>query len=295
MSKVKSPKKSIDLNKYDDPIDLSPKNLEMGLWIANNHKRIYKGLVIFLALIAAVFLIYSSYGYIYYFVFGREQDKNLEQNASGIDLVNYRLQNIPADLIYNQARAITNNSSSDFIVHLKNPNEKQSANFNFCFISGEKEICGTSFILPNEEKDVLLINSNVKVASGLVDFKIKDIAWQKIKANEIANWDIFKNQHLNFLITEPKFSTYGSGVVYLEFDITNNSPYGYFEVPLNLVISQSDDALAINRYVVKELNSRETKTIRLAWSEAANLTGKISVTPEINILNSSVYKPYSSN
>lgn len=295
MSKVKSPKKSVDLNKYNDPTDLSPKNLEIGLWIATNHKLIYKILIITLAFIAAVFLLYSSYGYIYYFVFGREQDKSLEQNVSGIDLINYRLKNTPLELIHAPARAITNNSGSDFVVHLKNSNEKQVASFSFCFVGEEKEACGSSFILPNEEKDILLINSDVKIPSGLVEFKLKDIVWQKIKTSEIPDWNAFKNQRLDFLITEPKFSDYSNNVSYLEFEITNNSSYNYFEVPLNLVISQNDNILAVNRYVIKELNSKETKKIRLSWPEAANLTGKISVTPEINILNSDVYKPYGSN
>lgn len=295
MSNDKSTKKENKLNKYEDPTDLSPKNLEWGLWLAVNQKKIYKALVIILASIAAGFLLYAGYGYFYYFVFGWEQDTSLEQNVGVSGITGYRAQNLPIDLSYNQARIISSNTGSDFIVHLKNSNEKQSATFNYCFKAGEAEACGNSFILPNEEKDLLLINSTIKAASGVAGFEIKNISWQKLKAGEIPDWDAFRNGRLNFVITQPKFSTYGTNVNYLEFDITNNSSYSYFEVPLSIVVKSGTDVKAINRYILKDLNSRETKSIRLSWPEAVNLGGTIIVTPELNILNSGIYKPYSSN
>jgi len=295
MSNDKSPKKTIDLNKYEDPTDLAPKNLELGLWIASNRKLIYKIIVIILATLAAIFLLYSGYGYIHYFIVGQEQDKALQQNNSGLDLANYRLQNKPADLLISQPKVIANNNGSDFIVHLKNSNDKQSANFDYCFTAGGNQACGTGFILPNEEKNLLLINSTVKAATGVADFKLTSITWQKLKAGEIPDWNAFRDQRFNFSITEPKFSSYDGNVNYLEFNITNNSSYNYFEVPLNMVVLSGNEALAVNRFIIEGLNSQETKSIRLSWPEAVNLGGTIKVTPELNLLDSSIYRPYSSN
>jgi hypothetical protein len=295
MSNGKSPKKLKSINSYQDPTDLSPKNLEIGLWIATNRKLIYKTLIIILASIAAGFLLYSGYGYFYYFVFGQEQDRTLESSMDGVDLAAYRAQNTPIDISYNQARVIANNGGSDFIVHLKNLNDKQSATFSYCFKAAESEACGSNFILPSEEKDVVLINSNIKSVSGIANFEIKSINWQKLKAGEIPDWNTFKSQRLNFIISQPKFSTYGTNVNYLEFDVTNNSSYSYFEVPINIIINRNGEIMAINRYVLEGLNSRETKSIRLSWPEAVNLSGAITATPELNLLDNSIYKPYSSN
>ena len=295
MSNDKSPKKTIDLNKYEDPTDLSPKNLELGLWIASNRKLIYKIIVIILATTAAIFLLYAGYGYIHYFIFGQEQDKVLQQDNSGLDLANYRLQNKPTDLLISQPRVIANNTGSDFIVHLKNSNTNQSANFDYCFTASGNQACGTGFILPSEEKDILLINSNVKAATGIADFKLNNIVWQKLKAGEIPDWNTFRTKRFNFSVTEPKFSSYDGNINYLEFSITNNSSYSYFEVPLNIVISSGNEVMAVNRFIIEGLNSQETKAVRLSWPEAANLSGVIKVTPELNLLNTSIYKPYSSN
>lgn len=295
MSTDKSPKRTKQKDNYQDPTSLAPKNLEIGLWVVNNRKLIYKITVFVLGAIATSLILYSGYSYFYYFVFGQEQDKILSQDTSGLDLAAYRERNIPLDLLSSRVKALSNNTGTDFIAHLKNPNEKQFARFNFCFITGETKTCGSSFILPNEEKDVLLLNSNLKNVSGGVVFELSNIVWQKLKAGEIPDWSVYKKQRLNIVISSPKFFNYGEGVNYLVFSVKNDTPYSYFEVPLNIVIANGSEVLAINRYVINELNSQETKNINLSWNEAANLGGQITISPDLDVLNTNVYKPYLAN
>ncbi len=295
MNEDKSPKKEVDLNKYNDPTNLSPKNLELGLWLATNRKKIYKIIVIILSIFAAVFVFYSIYGYANYFIFGKKQDKDLQENIAGINLVNYRQQNIPLDLKVGQAKAISSNTGTDFVVKVKNPNEKQMATFNFCFYKNDEKVCAASFILPQEEKIVAILNAGIKVGNGVANFEISNINWQKIKAGEIPNWDNFKNQRINFSITDKKMVTYNNSVNYLEFKITNNSSYGYFEVPLIISSNLNDEIMAVNKYVIQGLNSRETKIIRFSWPEAASINGEILINPELNLLDNSIYRPYTSN
>jgi len=295
MNQVKSPKKDIDLKEYQDPIDLSPKNLEFGLWLANHQRQIYKIIIIILVAIAAGFLLYSGYGYFYYFVFGQEQDKILDQTTTGVDLANYRAQNKPIDLQTGTAQIIAGSVGSDFIVKIKNPNEKQYAAFSYCFTANTEKACGSDFILPNEEKNIILLNSQIKAASGTAGFDITGITWQKLKAGDIPDWNAFNKEHLNFTITDPKFNSYDDSVNYLEFSITNNSPYGYFTAPFDITVSQNDNIIAVNRYTIQNLSSQQTKVIRLYWPEAVNLKGDIKITPNINILDSEIYKPYNSS
>lgn len=295
MNEYKSPKKAVDLDKYKDPTNLAPKNLELGLWLANHQKKIYKIIIIILASLASIFLVYSIYGYANYFIFGREQDKALQESNAGIDLANYRQLNTPLELKVGQAKAISSNIGTDFVVKLKNPNEKQTATFSFCFTKDEKKACASSFILPNEEKNIFILNSDVKVGTGLANFEINEIAWQKIKAGEIPNWEDFKNDRVNFSITDKNLTTYSGGVSYLDFKITNNSSYGYFEVPLIITASLNDEVMAIYTYIVQGLASRETKNVRFSWPEAKNTGGEILITPELNLLDNSIYRPYTSN
>lgn len=295
MSEDKRPKDIIDLKKYDDPTGLAAKNLNYGLWLANNRSLLYKILIIILVSISSGFILYAGYNYFYFFTFGAEQAAILNQDTSGVNLADYRLQNNPLDLQLGSAKVISSNVGSDFIANIKNPNEKQFASFDFCFISGENKICGSSFILPNEEKDVLVINNPIKLATGQVKIELSNIRWQKLKAGEIPDWNVFKKDHLNLSISEPKFSTYDNGVSHLEFTIDNQSAYGYFEVPLNIIDSRGNEIVAINRYILKDLSSREKKTITLSWPEASNLGGSIKIIPDLNLVDTSIYKPYRSN
>ena len=295
MSDDKSPKNGIDLKKYEDPTGLAAKNLDFGLWLANNRKRLTKLLIIILALLAAGSVIYSVYGYIYYFVFGQEQEKIITGDTSGVNLAEYRLQNTPVDLQVSQVRVINTNTGADYVALVKNTNEKQFASFDYCFKTGVADICGAGFILPSEEKNIVSLNSPTKSLSGSANIELKNVRWQKLNAGQIPNWVSFKAERIKFNITEPKFSSYDGNVKYLEFDITNESAYGYFEVPLNILIKNGDTVVAVNRYVVNGLSSREKKSIRLAWSEVSNLSGTISVVPDIDILNTNVFKPYTSN
>jgi len=295
MSDDKRPQNGIDLKKYKDPTGLAAKNLDLGLWLANNKKRLYKLLVIILSIIAAGSIIYSVYGYIYYYVFGQEQEKIITQDTSGVNLAAYRALNVPIDLQASQTQVINNNTGADYVALIKNSNEKQYASFDFCFKSTTNDICGSSFILPNEEKNVLVLNNPVKSLSGNVTLVLSNVRWQKLNAGAVPDWQSFRTSHLNFNISTPKFTAYDNNVKYLEFDISDETAYGYFEVPLNILIKNGDSVVSVNRYVINGLNSHEKKSIRLSWPDAATNSGAVTVVPDVNILDSSVFKPYTSN
>ncbi|MEI6835743.1 MAG: hypothetical protein WCK59_02830 [Candidatus Falkowbacteria bacterium] len=295
MSEDKRPKSTIDLKKYEDPTGLAAKNLDFGLWMANNRQRLHKILIISLSILAGSLILYSIYGVVYYFTYGKNQDQILAQDNSGIDLAAYRAQSKPIDMILISAKAISSNIGSDFVATLKNPNPKQAAVFDFCFGSGDTKACGSSFILPSEEKNVLLLNSLVKLPTGPVNMEISNVRWQKINAGKIPDWNLFRTEHIKFNTGDPKFISYDKGINYLEFTVSNDSAYGYFEVPLDITILQGNEIVAINRYVVKDFASRTQKSVRLSWPEAANIIGVIKIIPDLNIVNDSIYKPYSSN
>lgn len=283
------------INKYNDPIQVSPKNLDFGLWLAKNEKNIYKFIVVTLSVISAGFILYSGYGYFYYFVFGREQDKTMFGDSSALNIINYRLQNQAFDLQTSAAKALRNNNGTDFVIHLKNINSRHSAIFDFCFTTSDGEFCGKSFILPNEEKDLILVTSSQTTSSGQPQFEIKSIAWQKINAGNIPDWDDYKKQHLNFEISGPAFSRYSDNLYHLEFTLKNNSPFSYFEVPLNMIIRRGDEVIAVNRYIVRNLNNGETRNVNFSWPDGAKSNGNISIIPDLNILDQNIYRPYGAN
>lgn len=295
MNNDKRSKKEINLNKYEDPIDLSPKNLELGLWLASNRDKIYKILVISLAIIAAGFILYSGYGYFYYFMFGKSQDASLHQEDTGLNLSFYKTQNQTKEALLGPVKAIKNNDHLDFIVKIKNPNSKHAGIFSYCFTANDQEFCGKDFILPAQEKNILSLNNKFPDIASKLNFEIKEMVWQKINAGEIPDWESFKNQRLNLEITEPKINSYIDNVTYLEFEIINDSPFSYFELPLNITIERNNEIVAVNRFIIKDLNSRIKKVVKLSWPEAVNLNGLIKIEADINLLDQDIYKLYGQN
>lgn len=282
------------VNAYDDPINMTPKNLKLGFWIARNKHRLYRLLVIFLGIIAVGTVIYAVYGTIEYNTIGREREKILLYSSGGLDISDYREQNRPEDLRIGTPRALVSNNGTDLTVRISNTNEKQYASFDFCFVNFENEVCGSDFILPQEQKDLTLLNSTLP-AGGDIRFVINKILWQKLKAYKVPDWTAFKNQRLNFEVNNVQFSTYTNEVTYLEFSVSNNSPFSYFSVPFDIFVRQGDKIMAINRYVFHDFLSRSTRSVRLLWPEGEARGGNIEIVPNLNILDDSVYRPYSAS
>lgn len=280
------------VNAYDDPINMTPKNLKLGFWILRNKRRLYRIFVIFLGLIAAGTVVYAVYGVIEYNTIGREREKIILYSSGGLDISDYREQNRPEDLRISTPRALTSSNGTDLTVRISNTNEKQYAFFDFCFVNFENEACGSDFILPQEQKDLTLLNSTLP-AGGDVRFVINRILWQKLKAYEVPDWAAFKDQHLKFEVDNPQFSTYTNEVAYLEFSVSNNSPFSYFSVPFDVFVRQGDKIMAINRYVVYDFLSRSTRSVRLLWPEGEARGGSVEIVPNLNILDDSIYRPYS--
>ena len=285
----------IDINKYEDPTGLGVKNLDLGLWLANHKRIIIKTIIIILSVIAGFFILYALAGYIYYFSLGREQALTLEQSNFGVDLASYRAQSAAKPLEILGVKALTNRAGYDFIAKVKNPNSKHYATINYCFIFDGGQKCSSTFILPSEEKNIILFNQEVAGTLSNISFKTDEISWQKINAKTIPNWPIYRDQRLSFAISDIKTSTYDSGLNYLEFTVSNDSAYAYYEVPFNITVESNGEIIAVNRYTVQDINSREQKAVRLYWPSISSLGGTIHIVPELNIIDTNIYKPYRSN
>lgn len=286
-------KDKVDIKKYTDPTGLSAQNLDFGLWLAGHKQKIIKIIIIILSTIAAFFIVYALYGYFYYFTFGREQERIMDETAANIDIAAYRAINTTKPLEVLAVKAISSGGNYDLVAKIKNPNPKHYASINYCFILGTDQKCGSSFVLPSEEKIIILPKQLTSEAVNNVSFKTDNINWQKLNAHYIPDWEIYKKDHLNFTVRDVKSSTYGNNLNYLEFNVSNDSAYSYYEVPFNIVIRSGDNIIAINRYIVADFNSRENRNVRLYWPEINSYGDTIDIIPDLNITNDNIYKPYS--
>lgn len=277
----------IDLNKYRDPSGLSLAKINFGLWLSEKRKTISRITITVLILVSIFFFSYSIYNYILYF---------MHQDSSQEPAINISApRNQVSDLLISNIQALKINGYYDFVASIENPNDRFKATFEYCFLTSEEEIsCEQGFILPGEKKYLLAINKNVSRELGNVNLEIRDTSWQRIDNREIPDWQSFYKERLNLSFNNIKITPSGTsnGRNYLEFIVTNNSAYSYQQVPLNIVFYKDYQIAGVNRYVANNLMSGEKRLVRLSWSTVLAGVNNSEISPDLNILDDSIYLRY---
>ena len=294
MSKNKNIDGETDLKKYRDSDGVSIEHMNFGLWLSENRRRITKIVIIALIAISAFFFIYSSYHYIVYFITGDEQ----ELLDGGNLLMSPR--NITEDLEISVPQIFSSNGGYDMAVKAKNPNIKFSAAFKYCFVQGEEQIaCSNGFILPGEEKYILAMGRKLEKGPAGISFEISDFSWQRLNSRQIPDWEYFSFSRLDFSIFDIDFNPASTtstadkvSLNYLEFFIKNQTPYSYYEAPLNILFFNGSELVGINRYLISDFLSGEERQIRLSWPGDLRRANRTEIKPDINILSDSVYLKY---
>lgn len=284
----------IDLNKYKDSDGLSIRKMNFGLWLAENRENIARAFTIFLIILSAGFFIYSSYSFFRYFA-SAPQSNLFDQS---VELVSPR--NIVREIEVGLPQVFVSDKKYDLAVSLDNPNSRFLGIFNYCFSQNEANInCGQNFILPSEKKHILALGQTLEEGQSQITFKITSIQWERIDMHTIPDWPAYLNNRLNLSFENIHFSPPSeSGLSEkinlnsLDFQVLNNSSFGYYEVPLNILIFNGSELVAVNRYSLKNFLAGEKRAVNLSWPGNFRNVTQIDIRPELNILEESVFLKY---
>jgi hypothetical protein len=287
------------LERYKDPTTgLTLKKLKMGLWV-EEHTPLFKKILIAILIFVCVGLwIYIVTGFGWYIFKGMKQDEQMINEITKRNLISHEdlAGKAFSNLNIGQVGTMKYGSDYDLWVGVKNTNEQYRALFDYCFLQGEREVaCGQSFIFPQKTKYVLSL-ANELDASANISFRLQDIKWRKINYREIRNWDDFLNNHLDFVFEDIQFNSASQNdrsdkknLNSLSFRVINDTPYGYWEVPLNVFLYDTGSIVGVNRYVVNKFHSGEEKEIELVWPAHIGRITNIEIKPDINIMDKDVY------
>lgn len=287
----------IDLSKYKDPSGLSVKEMNFGLWLSENRKRITKITIIFLIALSAFFFVYSSYNYVIYFLNSSAEEAGV---ASLVNSTVTSQRNVALDITVKTPQIFKNGETYDLTANIFNPNEKFAATFKYCFVIEKTDInCGDGFILPKEEKYIFALGQNINSDSPAVNFEIRSVSWQRIDTRTIPDWDSFAGSHLNFSLKGIKFTPAAvsgvsgtSNLSSLEFTITNLTNYGYYEVPLNISFYKGSELVGVNYFIAKDFLAGEDRFVRLNWVSNIPQSVRVEIRPNLNLLDDSIYLKY---
>ncbi|MEI6528993.1 MAG: hypothetical protein WCN88_01130 [Candidatus Falkowbacteria bacterium] len=286
----------IDLNKYKDLEGLSLKKMNFGLWLSEHRAQIGKFFIIFLIAISAFFFIFTSYNYFVYF---RNSSLKADDIASTISNV-VSQRNIASDITYGIPQIFRSGENYDLVVLIKNPNDKFTAHFQYCFATSEKNIkCSSGFIMPLEEKYIFALGQKIQTASPVVSFKITSTSWQRIDTHQIADWSSYFNSHINFAFENINLALADEsglsekiGLDSLEFTAINRSNFGYYEVPFNISFYSGSELIGVNRYIIKNFLAGESRTVRMSWLGGLSSNIRTEIRPELDLLDDSIYLKY---
>ena len=280
-----------EYNPDDHLDDGSFKRMGVALWLAENRRKIVKIFIGFLIAVSASFFTYSIYSLVIYFRAGDPAKQIIEGN------LNSGGQKQTEDLIFSEVSVFKGEEKNDLAIQIKNPNGNFSATFKYCFMAAEKEIfCDEDFVSPQEEKFI----SALGVDNGFnsASFAFRTITWKRLDTKTIPDFSTFKSSRLNFPVSDLVFSPAASGISsnidlnWLEFSILNNTSYGYYEVPLDILIFKSGTLAGINRHILNNFTSGDSRSVRMTWPGDLRGAKDVQIIPAVNVLDETVYLKY---
>lgn len=280
-----------DLEKFQDLSGVSLRQMNTGLWLAENRRLLTKILTFVLILIAAVLFIYSTYSYIIYFM-SEPIDNQVESLVTSP-------RNLIEPMEIGGVQGFKSGDFYDFAISLENKNSNFKAEFDYCLYQKEEAIhCESSYRLPLENNYLVVLGKDLENATDIT-FKIEDIFWSRINRREIPEWQSFYNERINFEFTDVKFfNASRSGLSEkvklntLEFTIFNDSPYSYYQIDFDILLYNNSSLVAVQRYLGESIKTEEKRPVKISWPADINSVNQVKIVPRVNITKDSVYLKY---
>jgi len=219
-------------------------------------------------------------------------DKIQNQNEEGVDCggVCPACMNIEAQDIVTKEQGFLNtgqNGNYDLYAKINNPNTQVgSKKFEYEFIlydqSGNQvaQRNGTGFILPSEDK--YLVVNNVPSASepSKMDFRIKSVDWVEFNS-------YYEKPQLKMI--NRTYNEIQSGVSFAEAKglLKNESPYDFNEIKISVVLrDENGKVVALNSTEMKTVKSGEEREFKVSWpNRFSGNVSNIEMQAEVNILD----------
>jgi len=270
--------------------------LEFGLWWVE-HKYTVRYLAILTGLaIGGFLLLYGIYGLVDYYLISYSANQRLFQPRTvGLNWGYISQVSTPEDLSIGKTQAIRSGDKYDLLVQISNPNDKWYASsltyhFDFGGVSTETK---TTYVLPGES--MYLAELNVERATAAT----ATLVVEDIELKKYPGFASLKEQLLNFEITDtayiPSRQTQIVGeerINQVKFTIENKSPQNYWNVDLIILLYAGTQVRAVNIYNLDSLDSLEQREVTINWPGALPAINKVSVVPQINILDPESFKGF---
>lgn len=278
---------------FEYPDKKKLKRMNFGLWLSESRDNINKIIVLLLILISVGFFSFSLYN-LYFYLKSIKSDNFIIENN-----LNLARQQV-SPLKISELNIINTDSlqAKDFVVFVKNENDRFYAKFDYCFKAADIEIdCGTSFILPKQERPIMSLATKISADYSDYNFSISKISWNRISRN-ILDYDLYKEERLGFLIKDISFNSStnkalgSSNFNYLDFSIFNPTAFSYRSVPIDILIFEGSSLRGVNHFVINDFKSGEDRRLSFNWQANLGAARNVEIVPLIDIFDDEVFIKY---
>lgn len=290
------------LQTFHNDATVSDLRLDTGLWFLRNRKNLTLILIGVLITVSLGTWGYSLYGFGYYMLVEKAQHQQMlvdltsSQNMIRVPRFGENLLSVTETKILP-----AQNNQSDMFAVVVNNHDKMVVFFDYHFeINGQTIASGSDFILPSATKYVMALQQPISGGQMPVNFVIDNIRGDRLDPHRISNWTAFQEERLNIAVDKSIFTPgQESGlsekinVGQVDIKLTNKGAFGYKDLRLIIVLKSNQTIASINQHIVKNFRSGESRDISLSWPGITGFVNQIEIIPDINVLDDSVYLPYS--
>lgn len=183
----------------------------------------------------------------------------------------------------------------DFLAVLQNPSQDWYAEFTYQFVSGS----GTTpeargFILPMEEKYMAQFAQEMMSLPRGAELYISDVAWQRVDRHVIRDFEAWRRERTNFLVTDVEHKTVEAidrTVARTSFKIENRTAFGYWRLGTFVVLLRGSSPVAANFITLDQFDSGDVRELDVNWFESLPSSSTVDIRPEVNLFDPSAYLP----
>jgi len=260
---------------------LTDKQLKLSYWYVTNKLLLRKIFLAFLVILSVVLWLYVFYGLVSFMMdYQRIQQQTNELLFSSASTANGVESTKPVPLAIGEIQVLAGEGDSyDLFSEIGNSNAGWLATFDYIFKSGTStKAIRRGFVMPGEQK-ILVDLSNIESTGQL---EISNLKWERI-----AGFDKIKNERSRFTVEGEEFvsSAKTGDPNRVKFNISNGSPYSYWDVGLVIGLYSSGNLVSINYLPLRQFMSGENRAIQMNWLQNISAVDSIMVWPETNFLD----------
>lgn len=246
-------------------------------------------------IVEAVLILYSSYGWLDYFVISRNRENLLYQELSRpLDFREINQTRSPKPVAILSALTLPGGGlggSYDVLAKLSNPNQNWLASVSYQFVVDGEKGPASEILMLNDDEKYIIGAGLASSPSASAELIINSVNWQRLR-----EWAKFNERKPRLSISDVKFAPViqrGGEVSPLgrvSFTVTNESSYNFWSIGFKIILLRGDRPVAARFMTLEQVRSTEQRPVSLNIYNIANsAVDHVLVVPEVNITDPGVY------